>query len=141
MQIELPDGASPGGQVAFDSELGRGIARWEGPPCQPAATAHVELDVAEVLRWGATIELTPSDTAPLLAVTGTTTRVRGTIVDVDGDALDLRVGGELVLLEVSDTPSSTEPGGCGRRPDQANRAAPDQPLMHHSTSPENWSPA
>ncbi len=45
MQIELPDGASPGAQVAFDSELGRAIARWEGPQCQPGTSVHVELDV------------------------------------------------------------------------------------------------
>lgn len=110
MQIELPDGASPGTQVAFDSELGRGIARWEGPACEPGTSVHVELDVDEVLRWGATIELAPSDAAPLLAVAGTTTRVRGTIVDVDGGALGLRVGGHLVLLEVVGAPSPTQPG-------------------------------
>lgn len=95
-------------KVEFSSALGSGAATWVGMPPQQGNTYYVEIDIDDIFQWGKNINISMQEN-PKIDVVGNNILFFGKIIAYENDGLlAVKVGGDIIFLEVSDAPGEGE---------------------------------
>jgi len=95
-------------KVEFSSALGSGAAIWVGMPPRQGNTYYVEIDIDDVFQWGKNINISVQEN-PKIDVVGNNLLFFGKIIAYEDDGLlAVKVGGDIIFLEVSDAPREGE---------------------------------
>lgn len=95
-------------KVEFTSALGCGAATWVGMPPRQGNTYYVEIDVDDVFQWGKNINISMQETSKI-DVVGNNFLFFGKIMSYEDDGLlTVKVGKDIIFLEVSDAPREGE---------------------------------
>jgi hypothetical protein len=99
----LAPAQATGDIVRFQTRIGAGTGRWQGPSPQPADVhVDVELDFREVVDWN-TAELSSAPSVIQIQATGTLLRGRVTHFSNDG-VLGLQLGDGSIQLDMQGEP-------------------------------------
>lgn len=89
-------------KVEFSSALGSGAAIWVGMPPRQGNTYYVEIDIDDIFQWGKNINISMQEN-PKIDVVGNNLFFFGKIIAYEDDGLlAVKVGGDVIFLEVSD---------------------------------------
>lgn len=95
-------------KVEFSSALGSGAAIWVGMPPRQGNTYYVEIDIDDIFQWGKNINISMQEN-PKIDVVGNNLFFFGKIIAYEDDGLlAVKVGGDVIFLEVSDAPREGE---------------------------------
>lgn len=95
-------------KVEFSSALGSGAAIWVGMPPRQGNTYYVEIDIDDIFQWGKNINISMQEN-PKIDVVGNNLVFFGKIIAYEDDGLlAVKVGGDVIFLEVSDAPGEGE---------------------------------
>ena len=95
-------------KVEFSSALGSGAAIWVGMPPRQGNTYYVEIDIDDIFQWGKNINISVQEN-PKIDVVGNNLLLFGKIIAYEDDGLlAVKVGGDVIFLEVSDGPREGE---------------------------------
>lgn len=95
-------------KVEFSSALGSGAAIWVGMPPRQGNTYYVEIDIDDIFQWGKNINISMQEN-PKIDVVGNNLFFFGKIIAYEDDGLlAVKVGGDVIFLEVSDAPGEGE---------------------------------
>lgn len=95
-------------KVEFSSALGSGAAIWVGMPPRQGNTYYVEIDIDDIFQWGKNINISMQEN-PRIDVIGNNLLFFGKIIAYEDDGLlAVKVGGDVIFLEVSDAPREGE---------------------------------
>lgn len=95
-------------KVEFSSALGSGAAIWVGMPPRQGNTYYVEIDIDDIFQWGKNINISMQETSEI-DVVGNNLLFFGKIIAYEDDGLlAVKVGGDIIFLEVSDAPGEGE---------------------------------
>ncbi|MDT3410432.1 hypothetical protein [Kosakonia cowanii] len=95
-------------KVEFSSALGSGAAIWVGMPPRQGNTYYVEIDIDDIFQWGKNINISVQEN-PKIDVVGNNLLLFGKIIAYEDDGLlAVKVGGDVIFLEVSDAPGEGE---------------------------------
>lgn len=95
-------------KVEFSSALGSGAATWVGMPPRQGNTYYVEIDIDDIFQWGKNINISMQETSEI-DVVGNNLLFFGKIIAYEDDGLlAVKVGGDVIFLEVSDAPREGE---------------------------------
>lgn len=95
-------------KVEFSSALGSGAAIWVGMPPRQGNTYYVEIDIDDIFQWGKNINISMQEN-PKIDVVGNNILFFGKIIAYEDDGLlAVKVGGDVIFLEVSDGPREGE---------------------------------
>ncbi|MFC4311215.1 hypothetical protein ACFPN2_19105 [Steroidobacter flavus] len=85
--------------VSFVSAIGRARGQWMGTAPAVDSEYEVEFDIPGALVWGDRIDATESSVPAMIDQRGDT-QVFGTLQNFDGRVAELRLGDDLILVEV-----------------------------------------
>ena len=95
-------------KVEFSSALGSGAAIWVGMPPRQGNTYDVEIDIDDIFQWGKNINISMQE-KPKIDVLGNNLLFFGKIMAYEDDGLlTVKVGRDIIFLEVSDAPNEGE---------------------------------
>lgn len=95
-------------KVEFTSALGCGAATWVGMPPRQGNTYDVEIDIDDIFQWGKNINISMQE-KPKIDVLGNNLLFFGKIMAYEDDGLlTVKVGRDIIFLEVSDAPNEGE---------------------------------
>lgn len=95
-------------KVEFTSALGCGAAAWVGMPPRQGNTYDVEIDIDDIFQWGKNINISMQEN-PKIDVVGNNILFFGKIIAYEDDGiLAVKVGRDIIFLEVSDAPREGE---------------------------------
>ena len=90
--------------VEFAAQHGQGVAKWVGDKPIQGQSYDIELDIDDDLVWGETISLVSSDQCSISNV-GQSLKLVAKIISCENDGcISVDLGGNVVLLDVEDTP-------------------------------------
>ena len=98
----------PPGTVRCETDAGDLVARWRGGQApEVGSKQHVELDAVGPLVWAGGPRIIAAD-----GVSEHGQTLTGLVEDIEGDAVVVRLGGSVVLLEVEGDPPLGAVGGA-----------------------------
>lgn len=89
--------------VRFHSEIGNGIALWNGVTPKTGDTLDVELDINEVFSWQKNIESSSTEASLITAINSTVQITAKLIQGANENCVALKLGDSIILIEIEES--------------------------------------